>query len=174
MAKDVNIKIKVDKKTGAIGATGKEFDKLAGKARKTKGSFLTLGKAVGGLGIAFAALGGIRAIFGFFSNAIKGAEEMAEAMRRLKFAVEATSNSFKDSKKDIVAWIDAIQVNTRFMDTEAAATLEKFIRITGNVNQAMRASQIAMGLNIQSGKRSKKRQVTLQAFRLKSSSMQTS
>jgi hypothetical protein len=92
------------------------------------------------------------AIGAFFKSAVQGAEEENQAMRRLKFAVEASGQSFQDSQKQINAWAQGIQSATRFTDGQAIETMAKFVRVTGDTTKAQKASQLAMSLSVATGK----------------------
>jgi len=84
----------VSQKLKAIGADSEKAGKQVAGAGE---GFKSLGKALGGLATA-------AAIGAFFKSAVQGAEEENQAMRRLKFAVEASGQSFQDSQKQINAW----------------------------------------------------------------------
>jgi len=132
----------VSQKLKAIGADSEKAGKQVAGAGE---GFKSLGKALGGLATA-------AAIGAFFKSAVQGAEEENQAMRRLKFAVEASGQSFQDSQKQINAWAQGINSVTRFTDGQAIETMAKFVRVTGDTTKAQKASQLAMSLSVATGK----------------------
>lgn len=122
----------------AAKQAGSQFSGLSGEAKSLLSSFLPFATGAG--------------IAAFFSSAVKGAEEENEALRRLKFGLESTGQSWNNNKDSILSWGAAIQQTTRFSDTEAFASLDKLVRVTGNLETAQKASQLAMGLSVASGK----------------------
>lgn len=150
--KSIQLNVKVNTETGALEVLGAKFQDTAKKAKEAQGAFQGLSSEAGGLirsFLPFATAGGIAA---FFTAAVKGAEEENEAIRRLKFGLEASGVSWKENEAAVMAWAAAIQSSTRFSDTEAFSSLDRLVRVTGNLAQAQSASQLAMGLSVQSGK----------------------
>jgi hypothetical protein len=85
----LQLTVKVNSDTGQLDVVSQKMKGLsvesekAGKGLSSAGEgFKSLGKALGGLATA-------AAIGAFFKSAVQGAEEENQAMRRLKFAVEA-------------------------------------------------------------------------------------
>ena len=152
MANNIQLDIKVNADTGQLEVMGAKFEGLGQKADKAQGSFKQLSGEAGNLlksAIGFAGAAGVAA---FFVNAVKGAEEENESLRRLKFTLESTGQSWEKSKGDIEKWSQAIQETTRFSDGEALQSLDKLARSTKTVAQAQSASQLAMNLSVASGK----------------------
>lgn len=148
----LQLTVKVNSDTGQLDVVSQKMKGLsvesekAGKGLSSAGEgFKSLGKALGGLATA-------AAIGAFFKSAVQGAEEENQAMRRLKFAVEAAGQSFQDSQKQINAWAQGIQSATRFTDGQAVETMAKFVRVTGDTTKAQKASQLAMSLSVATGK----------------------
>lgn len=148
----IELTVRVNSETGQLDVVSQKLKGLgadsekAGKQIAGAGEgFKSLGKALGGLATA-------AAIGAFFKSAVQGAEEENQAMRRLKFAVDASGQSFQDSQKQINAWAQGIQAATRFTDGQAIETMAKFVRITGDVTKAQKASQLAMSLSVATGK----------------------
>jgi flagellar biosynthesis/type III secretory pathway chaperone len=128
-----------------LKALGQDSEKAGKQVSGASEGFKDLGKALGGLATA-------AAVGAFFKSAVQGAEEENQAMRRLKFAVEASGQSFQDSQKQINAWAQGIQAATRFTDGQAIETMAKFVRVTGDTTKAQKASQLAMSLSVATGK----------------------
>jgi hypothetical protein len=147
----ISIKVKVNAETGQLEVLGQQFGKVSDQANKAQGAFkgLTTGASqlASTLGLA---LGGA-AIATFFKSAITGAEQEAEAMRRLKFNVEGAGLAWDKHGEQIQNWINGIQVATRFSDSQAIDTLERLVRATGNVASAQKASEVAMGVSVKTG-----------------------
>lgn len=148
----IELTVRVNSDTGQLDVVSQKLKGLgadsekAGKQVAGAGEgFKSLGKALGGLATA-------AAIGAFFKSAVQGAEEENQAMRRLKFAVEASGQSFQDSQKQINSWAQGIQAATRFTDGQAIETMAKFVRVTGDTTKAQKASQLAMSLSVATGK----------------------
>jgi len=148
----IELTVRVNSETGQLDvvsqklkALGADSEKAGKQVTGASEGFKSLGKALGGLATA-------AAIGAFFKSAVQGAEEENQAMRRLKFAVEASGQSFQDSQKQINAWAQGIQAATRFTDGQAIETMGKFVRVTGDTTKAQKASQLAMSLSVATGK----------------------
>jgi hypothetical protein len=148
----IELTVRVNSETGQLEVVSQKLKTLgadadkAGKSASGAGvGFKELGKAIGGLA-------SVAAVTAFFKNAVQGAEEDNQAMRRLKFAVEAAGQSFAQNQTQIEAWSKQIQAATRFTDGQAIDTMGKFVRITGDTVQAQKASQLAMSLSVATGK----------------------
>lgn len=146
------LNIKINTQTGELEVLGAKFRDAGKGAVEAESSFKGLGNESKRLLGALLPFASSAAILAFFKSAVSGAEEMNEALRRLEFAVNSTGGSWDKSKVEVRKWLDTVQLSTRFTDQEAARTLEKFSRVTNDTAQAMRASQISMGLQIQTGK----------------------
>lgn len=149
--RNLNIQVRVNTETGQLEVLGAKLKEVGDKAQGAGGSFSGLtGEAknlLGALGLVASAGGIIK----FFSDAVKGAEEENEAIRRLSFALQANGVSWKNNEAAVNAWAASIQQATRFSDTEAFEALGKLVRVTGNLTQAQKASQLAMSLSVASG-----------------------
>lgn len=148
----IELTVRVNSETGQLDvvsqklkALGNDSEKAGKQVSGASDGFKDLGKALGGLATA-------ATIGAFFKSAVQGAEEENQAMRRLKFAVEASGQSFQDSQKQINAWAQGIQAATRFTDGQAIETMGKFVRVTGDTTKAQKASQLAMSLSVATGK----------------------
>lgn len=148
----IELTVRVNSETGQLDvvsqklkALGQDSEKAGKQVTGASEGFKSLGKALGGLATA-------AAVGSFFKSAVQGAEEENQAMRRLKFAVEASGQSFQDSQKQINAWAQGIQAATRFTDGQAIETMAKFVRVTGDTTKSQKASQLAMSLSVATGK----------------------
>lgn len=150
--KVIQLSVKVNADTGQLEVLGAKFKGAASGAKQAQSSFQGLAGEAGNLFksyLPFATAGGIIA---FFTNAVMKANEHAESMRRLKGNVEAAGLSFDENKQKIEEWSQAIQAATRFDDDQAIDSLQRFVRATGDLTTAMRASKLAMDLSVQTGK----------------------
>jgi flagellar biosynthesis GTPase FlhF len=149
---NIELSIKVNAETGQLEILGSKFEALNTKAKEASGSFLGLSGEAAKLAkqmLPFAT--GAGALL-FFKSAVEGAEEQNESLRRLRFSLEASGQSWDKNKESIDQWANTIAASTRFSDGEALGTLDKMVRVTGSLAQAQSASQLAMGLSVQSGK----------------------
>lgn len=150
--KVIQLSVKVNADTGQLEVLGAKLRGAGDSAKQAQGAFSGLAGEAGSLlkaYLPFATAGGIIA---FFSNAVIKANEHAESMRRLKGDVEAAGLSFEQNKVKIIEWSEAIQAATRFDNDQAITSLERFIKATGSLTQAMRASKLAMDISVQTGK----------------------
>lgn len=148
----IQLSVRVNAETGQLEVLGAKFKEVSASAKGTKGSFADLGQEAGQLlkaYLPFATAGGIIA---FFAGAVRGANEHAEAMRRLKGMIDAAGGSFDDNKSKIVEWSEAIQAATRFDNDQALQSLQRFIKVTGDLTTSMRASKLAMDISVATGK----------------------
>lgn len=150
--KVIQLSVKVNAETGQLDVLGAQFKGISEKATKAGGSFKGLAGEAGNLAKSFAPFLTGAGIVAFFASAVKGAEEENEAIRRLSFGLQASGVSWEDNKEAVLQWGAAIQATTRFSDTEALSTLDRLVRVTGNLTQAQAGSQLAMGLSVASGK----------------------
>lgn len=150
--KTIQLSIKVNSETGQLEVLGAKLKGVADSAKGTQGAFAGLSGEASGLIkslLPFATAGGILA---FFTDSVKAAEEENQALNRLKFTVTAMGGSWDAAKDQVMAWGTAIAATTRFSDGEAFNALDRLARVTGNVTSAQKASQVAMGLSVASGK----------------------
>lgn len=152
MADRVQLEIKVNADTGQLEVLGAKFGELSGKAGGLQGAFGKLGGEAGNLLKSFLPLATATGVVAFFGNAIKAAEEENESLRRLKFTIESSGQSWEKNKVSIQEWSQAIQNTTRFSDGAALAAMDKLARATGNVSQAQKAANLAMSLSVATGK----------------------
>ncbi|HNF58458.1 MAG TPA: hypothetical protein PLN89_02655, partial [Elusimicrobiota bacterium] len=134
----LTLSVKVNAETGQLEVVGKQLE-------KAERGFSDLSKSIGGLVT-------VGALAAFFKSAVQGAEEENQALRRLKFSVEAAGQSFEKSQGQIQTWAQGVQQATRFTDGQAIETMGRFVRVTGDITQAQKASQLAMSLSVATGK----------------------
>lgn len=149
--REISVRVRVNAETGELkvlgssfNAAGEEIKKAEKSAKEASDGFRELKSAIGGLLTA-------GALAEFFKSSIAAAEEQSEGMRRLKFNVEGAGQSWDKHKEQIESWVRSIQAATVYSDSEAIRTLEELTRATGNVTQAQKASEIAMGVAHQTG-----------------------
>lgn len=147
-----SFEIKVDAETGALSVMGEKIGQLGEKAKQTETSFAGLSKEAGGLlksVLPFATAGGI---VKFFSDSVKEAEAENEALRRLSGTLKSHGVDWKSAADQVQEWGKAVQTATRFSDTEAFQSLDRMSRATKSLEEAQKASQIAMNLSVTTGK----------------------
>jgi len=150
--KKVELTVQINAETGQLEIVQKGLEGVSGKAKETQASFSGLTGEAGSLLKSFLPFATATGIIAFFTSAVKGAEEEAQALQRLKFSLEATSQSYDKNKQSVLNWANEMQKSTRFSDGEALNALEKLVRATGNVTQAQKASQLAMNMSVASNK----------------------
>ena len=141
----LTLSVKVNAETGQLEVFGKQLGGIATESKKAERGFSDLSKSIGGLVT-------VGALAAFFKSAVQGAEEENQALRRLKFSVEAAGQSFEKSQGQIQTWAQGVQQATRFTDGQAIETMGRFVRVTGDITQAQKASQLAMSLSVATGK----------------------
>jgi len=148
----IDIKVNVDANTGKMQVFSDAMKKTGQAAKKTESSFLGLKGAAGELARAYVGLISGREIVRFFTDSVKAADEENEVLRRLKFNVEAVGESFDKAAAGIEKWSAQIQATTRFTDTQALTSLDRFVRVTNDLGSARLAVNLTMGLAVASGK----------------------
>lgn len=145
MGETLNLTIQINAETGQLevvgqkmAALGQQTKSLAGDASGLLKSFLPFATAAG--------------IIAFFTDSVKAAEEENVALRRLEFQIKALGKSWDTSKMSVQEWAAAIQASTRFSNSDAYDALGRLLRVTGDLSQAQRASQLSMSLSVASGK----------------------
>ena len=150
--KKVELTVQINAETGQLEIVQKGLEGVSGKAKETQASFSGLTGEAGSLLKSFLPFATMAGVTKFFYDAVKGAEEENQALRRLQGALNQTEQSFENSRIKILTWSSAIQNLTRFSDTEALLSLDRLVRVTGDVAKAMTASKLAMDLSVKSGK----------------------
>ncbi len=155
----VRVSIEADKTTGAVQAAGAEIKqfgqdaKAAGEdAKKAAEGNKVLDDATASLNSTLTSLVGGAAIAAFFKAAVEASLEEAEALRVVKFQVEATGNSWEKYKSQIDAFATSQQALTQFDDTVTIQVLGKMTRATGDVEAGMRATALAQDIASATGK----------------------
>lgn len=149
---NVILTVKVNKETGALEAVNAELKGLdtaieaaTKRALEASGTFAQLRDT-------FLRFGSAAAVLAFFKDAITGAEEEAEALRRLRLQVEAAGQSFERAAPTIQNWSKHLQETTRFADEELLGALGRAVQKTGDLTQAQKLVQLAMDLSVASGR----------------------
>ncbi|TXH42907.1 MAG: hypothetical protein E6Q97_34930 [Desulfurellales bacterium] len=148
----LELTVRVNSDTGQLDIVSQKLRTLGQDAEKASSSAKTAGAGFSDMAKAIGGIASAGAVAAFFKSAVQGAEEENQALRRLKFAVEAAGGSFKDAQGQIQQWAQGIQAATRFTDGQAIDTMARFVRVTGDNVQAQKASQLAMSLSVATGK----------------------
>lgn len=143
--KTLQLTVKVNSDTGKLEVLGAEMGKLGQKTKESADQFGSLSKALGSVVTA-------GAIIKFFKDSVAAAEEETQAINRLKLALESSGVSWRTASGSVQQWANEIQKATRFSDTDAYNAVGKLVRITGDLTQAQKASQLAMSLAVATGK----------------------
>jgi len=153
MADEVlNLTVKVNSETGQLDVVSKKLNKVDKSAKKAKAGFSNLASGAKALLTSMGLLVGAAGITRFFSSAIKEAEVFNESLRKVEFNLKALGATTRDSRKELIAWSAAIQESTRFGDNIALDTLNKMLRVTGDLAQSQSGATLAMDLAVSSGK----------------------
>lgn len=150
--KVISLQVKINSETGALDVLGAKFKGVGEEAKKAQSSLGKLRGEAGDLLKSFLPFATGAGIVAFFTNAVKASEAHAESLRRLKGNMDAAGISFDANRTQVIAWSEAIQAATRFDNDVAIESLERFIRVTGNLAQAQRATVLAMDLSVRTGK----------------------
>lgn len=148
----IQLTVQVNAETGQLEVLGAKLGETSSKAKDAANSFGNLTAQAGSLLRSMLPFATAAGVIAFFTDSVKGAEEQNEAFRRLQFTIEGTGKSWEANRKQVELWTNAVSNSTRFSDTDAITTLEKFTRVTGNLSQAQSASVLAMNLSVASGK----------------------
>jgi len=143
--KTLQLTVKVNSDTGKLEVLGAEMGKLGQKTKESADQFGSLSKALGSVVTA-------GAIIKFFKDSVAAAEEETQAINRLKLALESSGVSWRTASGSVQQWANEIQKATRFSDTDAYNAVGKLVRITGDLTQAQKASQLSMSLAVATGK----------------------
>lgn len=166
MAEKVEIKILVDKETGAFNVVGNEVKGFANQvesaerrmtlmhmeALKMNEAFNESRNSTNQLSGALTGLVAGAAVLEFFRQAINESMHEAEALRVLRGSVESTGAAWEDYRETIERFAKVQQETTRFADDQTYETLGRLARATNNVAQAMRATELAQDLAVKSGR----------------------
>ncbi len=148
----VGVIIEASKNTGAIKVASDELRSFSGEAKNAKENASLLSDAQKELNKTIENFVGAAAITAFFKEAVEESLKEAEALRTLKFAVESTGGSWARYNEVLKDYAAQQQANTRFDDTATFETLSRLARVTGNVENAMRATSLAQDIAAGSGK----------------------
>jgi hypothetical protein len=166
MAEKVEIKIVVDKQTGAMSVAGQEIEAFGKQtaaaersmalaqieANKMNESMGLLGQTSSALNSQLASFVGAAAIASFFRGAVQESLAEAEALRVLKGAVESTGAAFDAHRQQIEKYAAVRQATTRFDDTETFQTMSRLALATKSVAEAMTATSLAQDLAARTGR----------------------
>ena len=142
----------VDTAADQLEHFGETLDGASASAQKGTDSLEVLDEAADELTKNLTRLAGAAAIGAFFKEAIDEALKEAEALRQLRFAVEATGSSWERYGEQIEAFSSSQQALTRFDNTETFGTLSRILRVTGDVASAMKGAALAQDIASSSGK----------------------
>ena len=148
----IQLTVSVNSQTGQLEVVGNQLQATGDKAKGAADKFSGLSGQAGTLLKSLLPFASIAGVTAFFKNAVTSAEDFNEAIRRLHFNLEASGVSWDKNRQKVLEWASQIQATTRFDDTEAISSLERFVRVTGNLGTAMTATKLAMGLSVESGK----------------------
>ena len=149
--KDIELKVRVNADTGKLEIISQEIKQTAGESEKLDKGFFNLNETAKNLGLTLAGVFSARQAIQFLSDSVREAEQENEALRRLNFNLEANGISWKNNENAVKSWASTIQATTRFNDSQAFDSLERMVRVTGNLTKAQEAVQLAMNMSSASG-----------------------
>ena len=139
MAEKVEIKIVVDKQTGAIKVAGEELKGLGEQAKNTESS-------LGALGGTFASLVSIGAVVSFFKSAIQASIEQEDAVNKLNNALASQGNFTAAASRGLQEYANQLQATTAFSD-DAVINAQAMLATFGlNEAQIKKTTQAAADL----------------------------
>lgn len=83
------------------------------------------------------------AIIGFIKSAVAGAEEEAQAMRRLQIQVDAAGQAHLFNANKVQAWASAMQDVTRFTDDQYVSAMARAVQRTQDLTSAQNLTTLA-------------------------------
>ena len=153
MADEVlNLQIQINAETGQLEVVSKGFENAGKQAKKAEDSFSGLSKGASDVLKTLGLVASATTLTKFFIDAVKLTQAFNEAIQRVEFNLKALGLQGELSRNELIKWGKAVQDNTRFADSQAIETLNKFIRATGDVKQSQSAAMLAMDLSVASGK----------------------
>jgi len=123
-----------------LGVVNKATAELNKFNKQIQDSSETIEKA----GMAMTAMGG--SIVAAAGVSIKAASEQEQAFSRLQKTIELGGNSWESAKPSIDSFINSLQAASTVSDDELAVSLQKAITYTGNLDDGMRATRIAVDM----------------------------
>ncbi len=147
----LELKIVVNKDTGALEVFGAELKQVKKAGEQTQGAMGQLGKEFGHLLGPLAALATVHGVYEFFKEGAIAAEQQAESMRRLSFTLQMNGVDFAANEEKIKSWAEEVQKTTRFSDDQYLSAFERAAKVTKDVAQAHEIVRVAMGMSVKAG-----------------------
>jgi hypothetical protein len=121
---------------------------LTGFEKSTKKISGSIGKALGGLGLAM----GIGALVSGLKDATKAAQEDLKSQKLLALQLKTTTNATDDQLKSTEAWLSSLSMAVGIADDDLRPALANAVRGTGNLKDAQKLLTIALDGSAASGK----------------------
>lgn len=122
MAEKVEIKISVDKKTGAIKVAGQELQSFGDKAQVAAAKTKAATSSLGGLTSAFGGLIAGASVVQFFRASTNAAIEQEDAVNKLNTALKIQGNFTQAASRELQEYASQLQATTRFGDETILGT----------------------------------------------------
>jgi hypothetical protein len=147
MAGKLNVKFLVDENSLKKGLN-KSRKQLSGFEKATKQITGSIGKALGGIGIAL----GVGALVSGLKEATKAAADDAREQRILAQQLKTTLGATKDQIAGTEEYITKLSMQTGILDGDLRPALANAVRGTGNLGDAQKLLEIALDGAAASGK----------------------
>jgi len=118
-----------------------ELDK--GELDKAKGSFQQL--AIG-VGAAFAAFGGARAIIGFLKDSAAAAEAEEMSLIKLRSVLSGVTSDYKAMSEEVNNWALNVAYNSLNAEEEIIGAFQQVVAVTGDVANAYKIVQASVDI----------------------------
>jgi len=112
----------------------------------SKSTLTTFENRIVSLGKTAASLYGLKKAFDFLMESSANAERKAEAFRALASTLHTVGLNFKELESPIRNYLNNIQDTTRYSEDRVLPALEQMIRATGDLKEAQKLVNIAMGI----------------------------
>ena len=134
----------------AKGAT-RAFGQVDSAAHGLSGKLSTLGKALGGIAVAFAGLAVIKAVGGYLIEAGQAAAADAAEQAKLATVVQNVTGATDAQIVSMEAWITKTQMATGISDSNLRPALQNLVVATGSVSAAQGLMGVAMDISVAKG-----------------------
>lgn len=120
--------------------------------RRSADAFGHLGNEVRGLLGPLIQFGSTAGFIAFMRSAVIGAEQEAEALRRLKVQVDAAGQAHLFNAKSIETWAGKLESTTRFSDGEYIQALSRAVQKTQDLASAQNLTSLSADLAVATGR----------------------
>lgn len=147
MAEKVEIKITVDKQTGAISVAGEELKGLGKSADEASGKLFGLSGSVGKVASELAGVLSAGAVAAFFKQSVEAASQMEDAVNKLNNALANNGQFTPEVSRDLQELAAQLQRTTKFSDDTVISAQSLLATFGLNAEQIKKATQAAADLS---------------------------